>query len=92
MCETEQVVIYYYQLLLQSSLDSSNTEGSFSVLSHCESLPITQENKSLGKFSPLTMNLYVVCIYKKSPNRDDSNAYTQHTIIVQKIEKKKKKS
>ena len=52
--------------MIQSNLDSSNTDGSFtmansySFLSPYEILPITQKNKYLGIFSYFIMNLYVV--------------------------------
>ena len=46
-----------------------------------EILPIAEENKYLGKFSYLIMELYVVCTHK------NPNEYTQHTFIVLKIEK-----
>ena len=52
---------------LQSNLNSSNTDGSFTIansnsfLSPYEILPIGPENKYLGKFSYLTMKLYAVC-------------------------------
>ena len=45
---------------LQSNLNSSNTDGSFSMansnslLSPCEILPTAQENKYLGKFLNLS--------------------------------------
>ena len=54
-------------LLLQSNLNSSNTDGSFtmansnSVLSPYEILPIDQENKYLRKLSYFIMKLYVAC-------------------------------
>ena len=54
---------------LQLNLDSSNTDGSFtmansnSFLSPYEVLPIAQENKYLGKFSYFIVNLYVVCTH-----------------------------
>ena len=54
---------------LQSKLNSSNTDGSFtmanlnSYLRPNEILPITQENKYLGKLSYFIMKLYVVCTY-----------------------------
>ena len=54
---------------LQSNLDGSNTDGSFtmansnSFLSPYEILPIAQENKYLRKFSYFIVNLYVVCTY-----------------------------
>ena len=51
---------------LQSNLNSSNTDGSFTmansnpVLSPYEILPLAQENKYLGKFCYFIMKLYVV--------------------------------
>ena len=51
---------------IQSNLNISNTNGSFtmvisnSFLSPYEIFPIAQENKYLGTFSYLIMNLYVV--------------------------------
>ena len=70
-------------MYIQSNLDSSNNDGSFtmansnSFLSPYEILPLAQENKHLGKFSYFITKLYVVCTH-----RGDSNEYTQHTIIV----------
>ena len=54
---------------VQSNLNSLNADGSFTMassnlfLSTYEILPITQENKYLGKFSYFIMKLYVVCIH-----------------------------
>ena len=54
---------------IQSNLNSSNTDGSFtmansnSFLSPYEILPIAQENKYLGKFLYFIMKLYVVCTH-----------------------------
>ena len=54
---------------LQSNLNSSDTDGSFtmaysnSFLSPYEILPLAQENKYLGKFSYFIMKLYVVCTH-----------------------------
>ena len=54
---------------LQSNLDCSNTDGSFtmanshSFLSAYEILPIAQENKYLRKFSYFIVKLYVVCTH-----------------------------
>ena len=56
-------------LYIQSNLDGSNTDGSFtmansnSVLSPYEILPIAQENKYLRKFSYFIGKLYVACIH-----------------------------
>ena len=54
---------------IQSNLNSSNTDGSFtmansnSFLSPDEILPLAQENKYLGKFSYFIMKFYVVCTH-----------------------------
>ena len=54
---------------IQSNLNSSNTDGSFtmvnsnSFLSPYEILPLSQENKYLGKCSYFIMKSYVVCTY-----------------------------
>ena len=54
---------------LQSNLNSSNIDGSFtmansnSFLSPYEILPLAQENKYLGKLSYFIMKLYVVCAH-----------------------------
>ena len=56
-------------LLLQSNLDGSNTNGSFTMansnssLSPYEILPIAQENKYLMTFSYFIVKLYVVCTH-----------------------------
>ena len=57
-------------ILIQSNLNNSNSDGSFTVtnsnsfLSPCEILPIAQENKYSGKFSYFIMKLCVVCTHK----------------------------
>ena len=72
---------------IQLNLDSSNTDGSFtmansnSFLSPYEVLPTAQKNKYLGKFSYFIMKLYVVYTLEL-PHWGNSNEYTQHTIIV----------
>ena len=54
---------------VQSNLNSSNTDGSFtmananSFLSPYEVLPIAQENKHLGKLSYFITKVYVVCTH-----------------------------
>ena len=54
---------------IQSNLDSSNTDGSFtmansnSFLSPYGIFPIAQENKYLGKFSYFMVKLYGVCTH-----------------------------
>ena len=66
ICVLTATPMTYY---LQSNLDSSNTDGSFtmansnSFLSPYEVLPIAQENKYLGKFSYFIVKLYVVCTH-----------------------------
>ena len=74
--------------MIQSNLNSSNTDGSFtmaylnSFLSPYEILPIAQENKYLGIFF-LFYHEIACCVYSlESPHRGDSNEYIQHTIIV----------
>ena len=58
------LISHYY---IQSNLNSSNTDGSFtmanskSFLSPFEILPITKENKYFRKFSYFIMKLYVMC-------------------------------
>ena len=59
---------------LQSNLDGSNTDGSFSMansnsfLSPYEILPTAQENKYLRKFSYFIAKLYVVSILMSTLN------------------------
>ena len=54
---------------IQSNLDGSNTDGSFTMansnlfLSPYEILPIAQENKYLRKFSYFIVKLYVECTH-----------------------------
>ena len=63
------IVAFPGYLHLQSNLDGSNTDGSFtmanlnSYLSPYEILPIAQENKYLRKFSYFIVKLYVVCTH-----------------------------
>ena len=78
-------------LFIKSNLNSSNTDGSFtmaysnSFLSPYEVLPLAQENKYLGKFS---YHEIVCCVYSlESPHQGDSNAYTQHPIVMKKVKK-----
>ena len=64
---SDQRLLYLHYKL--SNLNSSNTDCSFtmansnSFLSPYEILPLTQENKYLGKFSYFIMKLYVVCTH-----------------------------
>ena len=63
-------------------MDDSN-----SSFSPYKILPIAKENKYL-MISSLFYHGIVCCVYSlESPHRGDSNEYTQHTIIVLKIEK-----
>ena len=54
---------------IQSALDGSNTDGSFtmansnSFMSPYEIFPLAQENKYLGTFSYFIMKLYVACTH-----------------------------
>ena len=63
------ILIHNDFIVLQLNLDSSNTDGSFTVansnsfLSPYEILPIAQENKYLGIFSYFIVKLYVVCTH-----------------------------
>ena len=70
---------------IQSNHDGSNTDGSFtmansnSFLSLYEIHPIAQENREIFLF----YREIVCCVYSlESPQRGDSNEYTQHTITV----------
>ena len=72
---------------LQSNLDGSNTDGSFtmansnSFLGPYEILLIAQ--KQIFKEIFLFYREIVCCVYSlESPRRGDSNEYTQHTIAV----------
>ena len=75
---------------MQSNLDSSNTDASFTMansntfLSPYGIIPTARENKYLGKFSSFFFQEIVCCVYSLESN---SNEYTQHTFIVQKVEK-----
>ena len=78
--------------LIQSNLNSSNTDGLFtmansnSFVSPYEILPLAQENKYREIF--LFYHEIVCCVYSsESPHRGDSNEYTQYTIIVKEIKK-----
>ena len=60
--------------------------NSYSFLSPYEILPKVQEKKIFRKIF-LFYHEIVCCVYLlESPHRGDSNEYTQHTIIVKKIE------
>ena len=74
--------------------NGSNTDGSFTVydsnsfFSPYKILPLAQVNKYLLKDFFLFYHGIVCWVYSlESPHRGDSNEYTQHTIIVYKIEK-----
>ena len=63
------VLLYILQHCIQANLNSSNTDGSFtmansnSFLSLYKILPIAQEDKYLGIISYFIMKLYVVCTH-----------------------------
>ena len=67
--ELTHCVICIYVKFKQSNLDSSNTDGSFTIansnsfLSSYEVLPIAQEKKYLEKFSYFIVKLYVECTH-----------------------------
>ena len=74
-------------LKIESNLDGSNTDGSFtmansnSFLSPYEILPSSR--KQIFKEIFLFYREIVCCVYSlESPLRGDSNEYTQHTITV----------
>ena len=92
---SQELFYYIYSCYSDISItpNGSNTDGSFTVhdsntlFSPYIILPIAQENKYLGIFF-LFYHGIVCCVYSlESPHRGDSNEYTQHTIIVLKIEK-----
>ena len=77
--------------ILQSNLNRSNTDGSFtmaesnSFLSPYEILPIAPEKKKKNIFKEIFLFYHeiICCVYSlESPHRGDSNEYSQHTIIV----------
>ena len=77
-----------YLVHIQSNLNSSNTDGSFtmansnSFLSPYEILPLAQEKQIFREIS-LFYHEIVCCVYSlESSHRGDSNEYTQHTIVV----------
>ena len=63
------ICVYEFEFQMQSNLNSSNADGSFTIansnsfLSPCKILLIAQENKYLGIFSYFKMKLYVVCTH-----------------------------
>ena len=78
----------YTFYIIQLNLNSSNTDGSFtmvnsnSFLSPYEILLIAQENGYLMVIFLFYPEI-VCCVYSlELPHRGDSNEYTQHTIIV----------
>ena len=78
--------------LLQYNLSGSNTDGSFTVddsNSFCQSLQNSSNSSRKQIFRDFFLFYHgiVCCVYTlESPHRGDSNEYTQHTIIVLKIE------
>ena len=85
---------HYSNNNIQYNLNGSITDGSFTVddsnsfFSPYKILPIAQEIKYL-MFYFLSNHGNVCCVYSlESHRRGDSNKYTQHNIIVQKLDKK----
>ena len=79
---------------IQYNLNGSNTDGSFTVddsnsfFSLYKILPNSSRKQIFNVFF-LFYHESVCCVYSlESHRRGDSNEYTQHTIIVQKLEKK----
>ena len=77
-----------FKMLLQSNLNSSNTDGSFTMadlnlfLSPYEILPIASEKKIFKEIFLFYQEI-IYCVYSlELPHRGDSNEYTQHYIIV----------
>ena len=73
---------------IESCVDSSNTDGSFTManlnlfLSPYEILPIALK-KQIFRGIFLFYHKIVCCVYSlELPHQGDSNEYTQHTIIV----------
>ena len=73
---------------LQSNLNSSNTDGSFTMANSnlvFESLWNSSDSlrKQIFREIFLFYHIIVCWVYSlESPHRGDSNEYTQHTIIV----------
>ena len=71
---------------LQLNLNTSNTDGRLPWLIQTNSPDSSRGRKYLRDFSCFIVNC--ILLYSlESPNRSDSNEYTQCTIIVRKIEK-----
>ena len=66
LCSVTGLFLDTCTILLQSNLDSPNTDGlvtvdnSNSFLSSCEILKIDQENKYLGKFSHVILGNFLI--------------------------------
>ena len=81
--------MHVHAIYLQYNLNSSNTDGSFTVddsnsffFSPYKILPVAQENKYVMIFFLFDHGI-VCCVYSlESPRQGDSNEYTQHTIVV----------
>ena len=73
---------------LQSNLDGSNTDGSFTIANSNWFLSLVRNysdssRKQIFKEIFLLYRENVCCMYSlESPHRGDSNEYTQHTITV----------
>ena len=72
---------------LQSNLNSSNTDGSFTIFELIfESLRNFPASSRKQIFREIFYHEIVCCVYSlESPHRGDSYEYTQHTIIVKEI-------
>ena len=83
------MVIFLKCIKVQSNLDGSNTDGSFTMANSnsflspgYEILLIAQENTYLRNCFLIYREI-VCCVYSiESPHRGDSNEYTQNTITV----------
>ena len=68
-------------LKIQSNLDGSNTDGSFTMANLNKVIPIAR--KQIFREIFLFYHKIVCYVYSlESPHQGDSNEYTQHTIIV----------
>ena len=90
MCTQSPEQLYY--MYIQYDLNGSNTDGSFTMddsNSFFQSLQNSSNSSRKQIFRDFFLFYYwIECwVYSlESPHRGDSNEYTQHTIIVLKIE------
>ena len=82
------VVEVVVAVVVQSNLDSSNTDGSF-TMANSNSFLRRYEFFSVSSRKQIFREIFlfyreiVCCVYSlESPHRGNSNEYTQHTIIV----------